>query len=82
MMYSIEEPGELVCRKGSKVLTIDQCTSACRELGKDTGLLKNGKACYVSGNGKKCRQDGRQGLKTSLVCVVKGNRKYLDMYQR
>ena len=72
-MYFIEESGELSCREGSKILTINECTTACRELGKGTGLLKNGKACYISGNGKKCRQDGRRTSKTSLVCVRKGN---------
>ena len=72
-MYFIEESGELSCREGSKILTISECTTACRELGKETGLLKNGKPCYISGNGKKCRQDGRRSSKTSLVCVRKGN---------
>ena len=73
MMYFIEEPGEVSCREGFKISTVHECTSACRELGKITGLLKNGNACYISGNRKKCRQDGRGSSKTSLVCVRKGN---------
>ena len=73
MMYFIEEPGELSCREGSKILTIQECTSACRDLGKITGLLKNGEECYISGNRKKCRQDGRRNSKTCLVCIRNGN---------
>ena len=53
-------------------MTTGECETACKWLKKDVGRLIDGKACYIAGNGK-CRQDGRPGRKTSLVCSRGGN---------
>ena len=53
-------------------MTIRECRAACNELDRGTGAMKTGKACYIAQNGK-CRQDGRQGSRTSLVCISRGN---------
>ena len=66
--YFVEKKGESSCETGSKIMTTRECELACKWLEKVIGSLKNGKACYIAGNGK-CRQDGRQGRKTSLVCT-------------
>lgn len=55
------------CSKGDKILTSDECRSACNERNIKGGVLKNGKACYMTGT-KKCGQDGRNGPKASLIC--------------
>ena len=70
--YYIESPGEVACKTGAKILTVQECRIACQELEKSVGALKTGKICYIAKNGK-CRQDGRQGSKTSLVCAKEGN---------
>ena len=38
----------------------------------EIGTLKDGKTCYVGGNGK-CKQTGQPGTKASLVCNKNGN---------
>ena len=70
--YFIEKRGETSCSKGSKIMTVQACKLACVALGKVAARLKPDKECYIAGNGK-CRQDGKRGPKTSLVCVSEGN---------
>ena len=69
--YTIEAQGESSCQKGTVIMTASQCKTACNQLEKEVGLLRTGKVCYIAGNGK-CRQDGRKGSKTSLVCYTGG----------
>ena len=49
-------------------MTADECKAACEYIGiTKLGRRKNGKECYIAGNGK-CRQEPRRGSKTLLVC--------------
>ena len=69
--YVLERRGEKSCKDGSRISSSLECTEACNALQKNFGYLKNGKVCYVAGNGRTCKQDGRHGAKASLIC--KGN---------
>ena len=73
--YFVAEQGELSCKEGSTVMTTEECKVACKSLEKVVGRLKGKNLCYIAGNGK-CRQDGRQSRKTSLVCSTEDK---LDM---
>ena len=53
-------------------MTAQECRRACDKLGRLASRLTSSKECYIAGNGK-CRQDGKRGRKTSLVCVEQGN---------
>ena len=53
-------------------MNAQDCKTACDTLGKNIGRMKNGKECYIAGNGD-CRQAGRRGKKSSLVCMERGN---------
>ena len=54
------------------IMNMDECKTACDELGIRIGSLKNNKACYVANNNK-CRQTGRPGAKTSMICKKTGS---------
>ena len=69
--YVLEKRGEKSCKDGSRISSSLECTEACNTLQKNFGYLKDGKVCYVAGNGRTCKQDGRHGSKASLIC--KGN---------
>ena len=69
--YVLEKRGEKTCRDGSSISSSLECQEACNALDKNSGNLKNGRLCYVAGNGRTCKQDGRHGVKASLIC--KGN---------
>ena len=75
--YYTEKEGVQSCKNGNKISKTSECKTACEKLGKDVGTLRPTNACYVAKNGK-CRQDGRQGTKTSLVCIERGN---IKIYQ-
>lgn len=70
--YFIEDVGQNSCQNGTKIMNAQDCTSACNTLEKNTGKMKDGKACFIAGNGN-CRQTGRRGKKSSLVCMQRGN---------
>ena len=70
--YVLETRGEKSCRDGFAISSSLECTEACDALEKNYVQLKNGRLCYVAGNGRTCKQDGRHGAKASLIC--KGNR--------
>ena len=53
-------------------MNAQDCTTACNTLTTNIGRMKDGKPCYIAGNGN-CRQTGRGGKKSSLVCMQKGN---------
>ena len=57
------------------IMNMDECKTACDELGIRIGSLKNNKACYVANNNK-CRQTGRPGAKTSMICKKTGRMVY------
>ena len=57
-------------------MTAQECRVACEMLKKKVGIVKNGRVCYVAGNGR-CRQDGRKGKNTLLVCIANGNTQIL-----
>ena len=78
--YFIEDVGQNSCQNGTKVMNAQDCTSACNTLEKNMGKMKDGKACYIAGNGK-CRQDGRHGARARLVCMNKGNVHYVIFIQ-
>ena len=69
--YVLEKRGEKSCKDGSAISSSLECKQACDALEKNYGYLKNGRLCYVTGNGRMCKQDGRNGAKASLIC--KGN---------
>ena len=61
-------------------MTSHACRTACNELDRKIGNIKNmkdGNECYIAGNGK-CRQNGKRGKNTLLVCMKKGNRNILQ----
>ena len=70
--YFIEDIGQTSCQNGTKIINAEDCKTACIELKRNIGKMKNGKECYIAGNGK-CRQAGRRGKKSSLVCITRGN---------
>ena len=74
--YIVQDKGENVCQQGSEILDKSECKNACNQLNVKTGTLRNGKPCYVAGNGK-CRQGAGFGLKASLICKNSG---YLYCY--
>lgn len=76
MDYIVQDKGEKVCQQGSAILDTSECKIACDQLNVKTGTLRNGKPCYVAGNGK-CRQDAGLGPKASLICKNSG---YLYYY--
>ena len=61
------------CRGGSKILSVEECKSACNELEipLSSKPFKNGKPCFRGGNGK-CFQNGRRGKQAKLICTNKG----------
>ena len=77
MDYIVQDKGEKVCQQGSAILDTSECKIACDQLNVKTGTLRNGKPCYVAGNGK-CRQDAGLGPKASLICKNSG---YLYYYR-
>ena len=56
---------------GMNIMSMDECKTACNELGINIGTLKNNKVCYVAGNNK-CRQTGRPNAKASMICKKTG----------
>ena len=70
--YFIEDIGQTSCQNGTKIIHAEDCKTACFELERKIGKMKTGKECYIAGNGK-CRQAGRRGKKSSLVCITRGN---------
>ena len=70
------ERGDKSCQGGSEIMTAQECRVACEMLKKKVGIVKNGRVCYVAGNGR-CRQDGRKGKNTLLVCIANGNTQIL-----
>ena len=70
--YFIEDVGQKSCQNGTKIMNAQDCTTACNTLTTKIGRMKDGKPCYIAGNGN-CRQAGRGGKKSSLVCMQKGN---------
>ena len=70
--YVLEQKGEKSCKVGSVISSSLECTEACNTLDKNYGYLKHDRLCYVAGNGRTCKQDGRHGAKASLIC--KGDR--------
>ena len=70
--YFIEDIGQTSCQNGTKIIHAEDCKTACLELERKIGKMKTGKECYIAGNGK-CRQAGRRGKKSSLVCIKRGN---------
>ena len=70
--YFIEDVGQKSCQNGTKIMNAQGCTTACNTLTTNIGRMKDGKPCYIAGNGN-CRQAGRGGKKSSLVCMQKGN---------
>ena len=70
--YFIEDIGQPSCQNGTKIINAEDCKTACIELKRNIGKMKTGKECYIAGNGK-CRQAGRRGKKSSLVCITRGN---------
>ena len=58
---------------GVSIMTKDECQAACEQLGRDFNptQLVNDKICYMSST-KKCRQTGRTGPMSSLICRKKG----------
>ena len=71
MKYVLGNRGEKSCKDGSAISSSRECTKACDALEKNYGYLKHDRLCYVAGNGRTCKQDGRHGGKASLIC--KGN---------
>ena len=59
---------------GLNIMTKAECEVACGDLGRDfnPAQLRNNKICYMSMN-KKCRQTGKPGSKSSLICRREGN---------
>ena len=70
--YFIEDIGQTSCQNGTKIMNAEKCKTACIELERNIGKMKSGRECYIAGNGK-CRQAGRKGKKSSLVCKTRGN---------
>ena len=70
--YFIEDIGQTSCQNGTKIINAEGCKTACIELERNIGKMKTGNECYIAGNGR-CRQAGRRGKKSSLVCVTRGN---------
>ena len=63
------------CTGGSKITGVEECKSACTELGIELTNPKNfkdNKPCFKGGN-RKCSQNGRNGKNAILVCTDKGN---------
>ena len=65
--YIVEKKGANSCKQGSTILDTSECEIACDQLSLRIGTLRDGKPCYIAGNGK-CRQDARLGRKASLIC--------------
>ena len=65
--YIVEVKGANSCAQGSIILDTSECEIACDQLTLNRGTLRDGKPCYIAGNGK-CRQDARLGRKASLIC--------------
>ena len=71
--YFVQQRGLKTCSNGSMIMDKTECATACNELGATpTKNLKNGKPCYMAGNGK-CRQNGVHGSGASLICKNAGN---------
>ena len=70
--YFIEDIGQPSCQNGTKIINAEDCKTACIELERNIGKMKTGNECYIAGNGR-CRQAGRRGKKSSLVCITRGN---------
>ena len=49
----------------------EECKTACDKLGIPIEKLKDGRLCYVAGNGQ-CKQTGMAGIKASRICKTKG----------
>ena len=64
-------------QEGKNILNKVECEAACKVLDIEIGTLKDGKTCYVGGNGK-CKQTGQPGTKASLVCNKNGNGSAFD----
>ena len=73
--YFVGDGDNRACQGGYKIMTSQYCRTACNELERKIGNIKNmkdGNECYIAGNGK-CRQNGRRGKDTLLLCMKKGN---------
>ena len=59
---------------GWNIMTKAECEVACGDLGRDfnPAHMRNNKICYMSMK-KKCRQTGKPGSKSSLICRREGN---------
>ena len=78
--YFVDDGQNRACQGGYKIMTSHACRTACNELDRRIGNIKNmkdGNECYIAGNGK-CRQNGNRGKNTLLVCMKKGNRNILQ----
>ena len=78
--YFVGDGDNRACQGGYKIMTSHDCRTACNELERQIGNIKNmkdGNECYIAGNGK-CRQNGKRGKNTLLVCMKKGNRNILQ----
>ena len=69
--YIVEKRGANSCKQGSTILDTSECEIACDKLNLKRGNLRDGKPCYMAGNGK-CRQNARLGHKASLICKIAG----------
>ena len=69
--YIVEKRGANSCKQGSTILDTSECEIACDQLNLKRGNLRDGKPCYMAGNGK-CRQNTRLGQKASLICKIAG----------
>ena len=73
LSYAFEKKGEKSCTSGSIIISKSECRIACAQLQLKMVAGRDGKSCYKAGNGK-CRQDGRDGRKASLICKNEGNK--------
>ena len=73
LSYAFEKKGEKSCTSGSIIVSKSECQIACAQLQLKIVGGRDGKSCYKAGNGK-CRQDGRDGRKASLICKNEGNK--------
>ena len=66
--------GQKTCPAGREmIMDTTECWLACNEL--NVFVLINPKSdepCYMAGNGRQCKKDGRHGKAASLICKLSG----------
>ena len=66
--------GQKTCPSGREmIMDTTECWLACNEL--NVFVLINPKSdepCYMAGNGRQCKKDGRHGKAASLICKLSG----------